>query len=248
MREDMYLAILQDPAQLAQPIGAQMNFQFDLFFDQIVVNNFLCDGMFDLNTGVHFHEVEIPIVIDEILDGTGILVSDAFAEFDRGIAHLFAKLGGHERGWAFLHDLLVTALQGAIALPEMHDAAVLVAEDLELNMVRVDDELLDVNGPVAESFFGLHAGGVVTLNEARVVVRDAHAATSAAGSLRAEVRDEHGAVVPGFSTADCNEYFGDDLETTLGWKSARLADLRGRVISLRFTLRDADLFALRFAE
>jgi len=34
MREDMYLAILQDPAQLAQPIGAQMNFQFDLFFDR----------------------------------------------------------------------------------------------------------------------------------------------------------------------------------------------------------------------
>jgi hypothetical protein len=75
-----------------------------------------------------------------------------------------------------------------------------------------------------------------------------NAATSAAGSLRAEVRDEHGAVIPGFSTADCTEYFGDDLETTLGWKSARLADLRGRVISLRFTLRDADLFALRFAE
>ena len=34
MREDMYLAILQDPSQLAQPIGAQMNFQFDLFFDR----------------------------------------------------------------------------------------------------------------------------------------------------------------------------------------------------------------------
>lgn len=34
MREDMYLAVLQDPAQLAQPIGAQMNFQFDLLFDR----------------------------------------------------------------------------------------------------------------------------------------------------------------------------------------------------------------------
>jgi len=34
MREDMYLAILQDPAQLAQPIGASMNFSFDLMFDR----------------------------------------------------------------------------------------------------------------------------------------------------------------------------------------------------------------------
>ena len=34
MREDMYLAVLQDPVQLSQPIGAQMNFQFDLLFDR----------------------------------------------------------------------------------------------------------------------------------------------------------------------------------------------------------------------
>ena len=34
MREDMYLSVLQDPVQLSQPIGAQMNFQFDLLFDR----------------------------------------------------------------------------------------------------------------------------------------------------------------------------------------------------------------------
>lgn len=34
MREDMYVQVLQDPAQLAQPIGALMNFQFDLLFDR----------------------------------------------------------------------------------------------------------------------------------------------------------------------------------------------------------------------
>ena len=34
MREDVYYAILQDPAQLTQPIGAQTSFTFDLVFDR----------------------------------------------------------------------------------------------------------------------------------------------------------------------------------------------------------------------
>ena len=164
-------------------MGAEMftGGDLDLVLHEVASVNLFGDRVFDLNTGVHFHEVEIPIVIDEILDGTGILVSDAFAELDRGIAHLFAKLGGHERGWAFLHDLLVAALQRAVALSEMHDAAVLIAEDLELNVVGIDDELLDINGTVTESFFGLHASGVITLNEAALVAGNAHAASTTTG-------------------------------------------------------------------
>lgn len=48
MREDMYLAILQDPAQLAQPIGASTNFSFDLLFDRQLE---MATGGVDLNIG-----------------------------------------------------------------------------------------------------------------------------------------------------------------------------------------------------
>jgi hypothetical protein len=34
MREDVYLPMLQPPQQLAQPLGANVNFNFDLFFDR----------------------------------------------------------------------------------------------------------------------------------------------------------------------------------------------------------------------
>lgn len=34
MREDVYLPLLQAPEQLAQPLGANVNFSFDLFFDR----------------------------------------------------------------------------------------------------------------------------------------------------------------------------------------------------------------------
>jgi hypothetical protein len=48
MREDMYLAILQDPAQLAQPIGASTNFSFDLLFDRQLE---MATGGVNLNVG-----------------------------------------------------------------------------------------------------------------------------------------------------------------------------------------------------
>ena len=56
-----------------------------------------------------------------------------------------------------------------------------VAEDLEFDVVRVLDEFLDVNAGIAEGFFGLGAGGVITFDERNVVVRHAHAASAAAG-------------------------------------------------------------------
>ena len=187
----------------------------DLVLDEVASVNLFGDRVFDLDAGVHFHEVEIPVVVDEILDGAGILVSDAFAELDRGIAHLFAKLGGHERGWAFLHDLLVTALQGAITLAEMNDAAVLVAEDLELNVVGIDDELLDVNGTVTKSFFGLHAGGVVTLNKAALVAGDAHTASTTTG----HGLDHHG-ITDLASHAEGLGFVRDDAIATRGNRNA----------------------------
>lgn len=72
--------------------------------------------------------------------------------------------------------------------------------------------------------------------------------TSAAGSLRCEIQDEHGNVIPGFSMEDCDEAVGDAIEYPIRWKgSAELNALAGRSLRLRFSLVDADLFAVRLA-
>ena len=65
--------------------------------------------------------------------------------------------------------------------PKVDNVALGVAEDLELDVVRVLDEFLDVNPAVAERFFGLAAGGVVALNQRDVVVGRAHPASATAG-------------------------------------------------------------------
>jgi len=72
-------------------------------------------------------------------------------------------------------------------------------------------------------------------------------ATSAAGSIRVEVQDAIGRPIDGLAQANCPEVFGDALDQVVQWKSARdLADIAGKPVRLRFVLKDADLYAIRF--
>jgi hypothetical protein len=53
--------------------------------------------------------------------------------------------------------------------------------------------------------------------------------------------------VPGFTFADSQELFGDEIAGTIGWgEGADASTLAGQPVRLRFELRDADLFAFRF--
>lgn len=74
-------------------------------------------------------------------------------------------------------------------------------------------------------------------------------ATSAAGALQVEIQDEKGQPIPGFTLADMPELYGDEFEAAATWKSGPdLTALAGKIIRLRIKLKDADLYALRFAE
>ena len=71
--------------------------------------------------------------------------------------------------------------------------------------------------------------------------------TSAAGGLRVEILDSDLRPVSGHSLDDAVELIGDSVEQTVEWKGgATVGHLAGKVVSLRFVLNDADLFAFRF--
>src|SRR5437773_12474769 len=73
--------------------------------------------------------------------------------------------------------------------------------------------------------------------------------TSAAGSVRVEPLNSFGRPVGGFSAAESQEIFGDELERTATWSGKSDAGaLAGQPVRLRFLLRDADLYSFRFAE
>lgn len=69
-------------------------------------------------------------------------------------------------------------------------------------------------------------------------------ATSAAGSVQVEVQDEAGNPLPGFAMGDMPELYGDELEAD----ALNVAALKGQTIRLRVKLKDADLYAFRFAD
>lgn len=72
-------------------------------------------------------------------------------------------------------------------------------------------------------------------------------ATSAAGSIRVELQDADGVPLEGFALDDCPEIYGDHIERVVTWKNeADLQALAGMPVRLRFAMRDADLYSLRF--
>lgn len=103
------------------------------------------------------------------------------------------------------------------------------------------DGFVSVNGP--------YAGGEMltrplTFTGNQLVV---NYSTSAAGSFRVEIQDEKGVAVRGFTLEDCPEIYGDEIEGVVRWKAkSAVGELAGKPVRLRFVLRDADLYSLRF--
>ncbi len=77
-----------------------------------------------------------------------------------GAANLLAHLRRDLERRRFFNELLVAALDGAFALKERDDVAVLVGENLKLDVAGLLDELLHVELAVAEGVGGLSGGGM----------------------------------------------------------------------------------------
>jgi hypothetical protein len=117
----------------------------DLLLDDVDARHHLGDRMLDLHARVHFHEVEVALLVHQELEGTRVGVLHGAGGIDDETAHLAANLFRNSDRGRFLEQLLVSALDRAFALAQMHDVAVMIAENLELDMPRRLEILLDVN-------------------------------------------------------------------------------------------------------
>ena len=80
-----------------------------------------------------------------------------------------------------------------------------------------------------------------------------NAACRGRGYLRAELLDEAGSVIPGYSAEDCDPFRGDAVAHVMRWNGR--AELRGRAgpgaaevprfRRIRFLLREAELYSFR---
>ena len=72
-------------------------------------------------------------------------------------------------------------------------------------------------------------------------------ATSAAGSMRVEIRDAAGKSIPGYSLREAIDVPGNSITGRARWKNGTtVGSLAGRPVQLRFVMRDADLYSMRF--
>jgi hypothetical protein len=105
-----------------------------------------------------------------------------------------------------------------------------------------------------DGFASVHAGadsGEVVTHPLRFAGREltVNCSTSAGGGVRVEIQDAAGKPLPRFAAEDCQEIIGDAVERKVRWKgSSDVGSLAGQPVRLRFLMKDADLYSLRFAD
>ncbi len=153
----------------------------DLGLHDVNAGHLFGDGMFDLHAGVHLDEVELALVhIHQEFDCAGTFIVHMLADALAQLADLGALRVGQVGGGGALDNLLVAALHGAVAFIKVIDGAVLVAEDLHLDVAGAQDHLFQIALAIAEGGLGL----APTLQHLGLKlfggVDRAHAATAAA--------------------------------------------------------------------
>ncbi len=74
-------------------------------------------------------------------------------------------------------------------------------------------------------------------------------ATSAAGTLKVEIRNADGSPIPGFTLEDSEELFGDSTSQTVSWTAGSdVSSLAGKPIRLHIELKDGDLYSFQFTD
>ena len=138
------------------------------------------DRVLDLQARVDLEERDRAVGADEELARAGADVADLAQDRLRGLDELGVLLVGEERRGRLLDELLVTALQRAVARRDDDDGAVAVREALRLDVARLVEVPLDEALAAAERRDGLAGRGLEQLVDLVDRARDLEAAPAAA--------------------------------------------------------------------
>ncbi len=132
-----------------------------------------------LHASVHLDEVEAAVLVEE-LEGAGATVADVDARLDAAGEDFLASLLVDARCRRFFENLLVTALQRAVAVAQVDGVALAVGEYLDFHVARVGQVLFQVDHRVAERGTRFGAGQLGRCDQVFFLVHHAHAATTTA--------------------------------------------------------------------
>lgn len=184
-------------------------------------------------------------VVDGVSDAVLISSRDGL-RFDRTFMEAFLRPGPDPLNWGNAHGnntpawgLLATSTNELSIYWNEHYGA---PARLRRGTMRVDG-FASVNAPFAGGEFVTKP---LTFTGNKLVL---NYSTSAIGSLRVELQDASGQPLAGSKLADCVEIYGDETGRVVSWQgNPDLSRIAGQPVRLRFALKDADLFSLRFGE
>ena len=157
--------------------------------DQVEPGDELGDRVFHLQAGVHLQEEEGAGPVEHELDRADAGVVDGPGGGDGRLGQPGPQLRADGGRWRLLDDLLVASLHRAVALEQRDDRAVVVADDLHLDVPGPLEVALEEDRAVAERRQRLAAGTRDGLVELVGAAHDPHAAAPAAGSRLDQQRE-----------------------------------------------------------
>ena len=193
--------------------------------------------MLDLEAGVDLEEGDGAVLADQELAGAGADVAGLAQDRLGGLVEAGHLLLGEERRGRLLDELLVAALQRAVAGGDHHDVAVLVGQALGLDVARLVEVLLDEALAATERRHGLAHRGLEELGDLAHLAGDLEAAAAAAE--RRLDRDRQAVLL-----GEGDRLVGV-LERVLGAGRQRGADLLGDVAGLDLVAEALDRLGRR---
>ena len=136
-------------------------------------------GMLDLQAGVHLQEEELAARPEE-LDRAGPTVVHGVPRTQRDLAHGPPRVLVEDARGGLLHELLVAALDRALALEEVHAVAVAVKHHLDLHVPRGVEVALQVDAAIPEGGHRLPRGRPERRRHLARLAHDADALAAAA--------------------------------------------------------------------
>ena len=162
--------------------------------------------------------------------------------FDRRYREAFLRPGHDPDNW---HERAIEVGPGLVPTGP-GEMSLYYFEHYRTDSVRVRRGVLRIDGLVSVQA-GAGGGEIVTHPIVFAGNRLAiNFATSAAGSIRAELQSADGTPLEGYRLEDCPDIYGDAIDHPVAWKTGPdLTALAGRPIRVRLVLKDADLFSFQ---
>jgi len=181
---------------------------------------------------------------NEVSD-TVLVTSRGGQRYDRTFMEALVRPGPEEGNWVSRNGIAVTG----VIQTSPREMSFFVAQHFAQPTAHLKRFVLRLDG--FASVNAPYAGGEMVT---KPIIVGGHElvlnyATSAPGEILVELQEPDGEPIPGYTLRECVPIVGDSLAQPVRWKLATdLTALAGKPVRIRFVMKDADLYSLRFRE